>query len=268
MEIDFKELLSLKFNIDGTFDAANSALNLDGDSVLDIGLGNGGASLLFALNGRQVTSIGLDLESYRYPKSLLKKLNVDIRNISFEDFFSEESFDIIWASHVLEHTLNVGYFLEKCRSLLNENGWLCVLVPPHKHKVVGGHVSNGWNLGQLMYVLLLSGFDIKTGHFIKIDYSLCAFVQKSKIPLPDLRMDRGDIEATADFWPIDVYQGFNGNIKSVNWFKKFNRYELHKTRILNLEEDKKELSSKVSCLQEENTQLKKSLEKFIQNKKG
>lgn len=87
--------------------------------------------------------------------------------------------------------------------------------------MVGGHVNVGWNLGQLMYVLLLNGFDIKNGHFVSHGYNTCAFVRKSLQPLPSLRMAGGDLENLSDLWPMPVHQGFNGNIVSVNWFKNF-----------------------------------------------
>jgi hypothetical protein len=125
---------------------------------------------------------------------------------------------MIWASHVLEHQQNIEIFLTKCRSLLSDDGWFCVMVPPYKEQVVGGHATNGWNIGQLMYNLLLTNFDIKNGHFIRHGYNICAFVKKSKQPLPPIKMSIGDIEKTQDLWPIKVKQGFNGNIKEINWF--------------------------------------------------
>jgi hypothetical protein len=124
-------------------------------------------------------------------------------------------------SHILEHTLNVGFFLEKARSMLQNEGWLFVVVPPFKQNIVGGHVTPGWNIGVLMYVLLMSRFDIKNGHFIRHGYNICGFVKKLNCELPDLRLDEGDIEMTKDFWPIEVYQGFDGNLESVNWFDSF-----------------------------------------------
>lgn len=188
------------------------------NKVLDIGIGNGGASLHFAENDKIVTALGLALDSYELPVELLRKLSIKVIEEDFECFVTAEKFDAIWMSHVLEHTQNVGLFLKKAWELLEDNGWLFVMVPPFKHEVVGGHVTNGWNMGQLMYNLLLAGFDIKNGHFIHYGYNICAFVRKSKQKLPPLRRDAGDIELTSDFWPIDVCQGFNGNITEINWF--------------------------------------------------
>lgn len=246
MNFSKDEAMIYNFPVLGTFDLANAALKLDAKTVLDIGFGAGGASILFGSNNRRVTAIGLGLDSYGYPQDEFSKLGIRCQEISFEDFKSEEKFDLIWASHVLEHTLNVGHFLDKCHELLVDDGWLCVLVPPFKNEVVGGHVSNGWNIGQLMYSLLLAGYDIKNGHFVHHGYNLCAFVQKSKRCLPSLRMDIGDIEMTADYWPLEVKQGFNGALKQVNWFADFKTYEIDKARL--------------DSLQEQNVELKKRLE--------
>lgn len=82
---------------------------------------------------------------------------------------------------------------------------------------MGGHLSTGWNLGQLMYNLLLSGFDIRNGHFCTRGYNVVAFVQKSFLELPELRMDIGDLETLYDYWPMHISQGLEGNIDEVNW---------------------------------------------------
>ena len=210
------------FPVEGNFDLIKCTDNIAFKNILDIGLGSGGASLYFAEKGKYVTSLGLDLSSYNLSHEVLNHSNIHLVESSFEDFSANEKFDAILMSHVLEHTQNPGFFLKKAFNLLLENGWLFVMVPPYKEEVVGGHITNGWNTGQLMYNLLLSGFDIKKGHFVCHGYNICAFVQKSKKPLPKLRMDKGDIENTGEFWPFDVKQGFLGSIYHQNWFQNFN----------------------------------------------
>ena len=263
MKFEINDLLKINFMVDGNFDIINATSNLKFDSVLDIGLGEGGASTYFALNGKNVTALGLDIESYNYPKELFKKFDVEVIESTIDDFKTDKKFDLIWASHVLEHLLNVGLFLEKCKDFLNDDGWLCIMVPPYKDKVVGGHINNGWNMGQLMYNLLLTGYDIKNGHFIQHGYNICAFVQKSKEQLPQIRMDIGDIEATKDLWPIEVKQGFEGNIKEVNWFDHFVQYENERTKILNL---KKELELKEEVIKSKDEELESLKVKRFSNK--
>lgn len=126
-------------------------------------------------------------------------------------------FDTIWATHVLEHSLNPGIFLDQCLRLLNPGGSLFVSVPPAKHEIVGGHVSL-WNMGLLWYRLILAGFDVALGKYSTMGYNLFAHVRKPVVPiqLPPLVYDNPDIESLqeADLWPrgFVAHQGFNGNI--------------------------------------------------------
>jgi len=210
-----------QFQIDGNYALAVAASSISFNTILDIGFGNGAASRFFAAFKKSVVAIDIDIKQRNAPLESMREIGIKIIETSFENFQTADKFDAIWMSHILEHTLNVGSFLEKTRSLLKDNGWLFIMVPPFKHEVVGGHLTPGWNVGILMYVLLVSGFDIKNGHFIRHGYNICGFVQKSSGELPHLCHDIGDIEATKDLWPINVHQGFDGNITSVNWFENF-----------------------------------------------
>jgi len=124
--------------------------------------------------------------------------------------------DGIWASHVLEHMPNVGLFLEKCFHDLRDDGVLAITVPPAKHEIVGGHVSL-WNEGLLLYRLILAGFDCSQASVGVYGYNISAIVRKKRAESPDLSMDVGDIEMLARFFPIPVYQGFNGQLGNINW---------------------------------------------------
>jgi len=211
------DYLQQKFPIPGNFDLACASLSHNFDSILDVGLGNGGASMLFALSGRKVSALGLSLDSYGLPESTFKALGINVVESSFEEFEPDCKFDAVWMSHVLEHTPNPGLFLKKARELLNPNGILFVLVPPYSGNLVGGHITNGWNMGQLMYNLICSGFDIKKGRFIKHGYNLCAAVEVGSNSLADLRMDAGDLELMADLWPVAISQGCTVNDDNINW---------------------------------------------------
>jgi hypothetical protein len=129
---------------------------------------------------------------------------------------------VVWATHVLEHALDVHSFLTQCRNLLEPGGHLFVSVPPLKHDIVGGHV-NLFNMGLLMYRLILAGFDVANGAFKERGYNLFAHVRKPLRPirLPDLAYDCGDIErmAEAGLWPnaVKAKQDFDGRISSCNW---------------------------------------------------
>lgn len=210
-----------EFVIPGQKDIVRQALMYDFDSIIDIGAGNLCATNLFIENGRQTVATVNDPAHYNMtavPDNL--KLIADINIEDYADPTMMGKFDAVWLAHVLEHTLNPGMALRTVHDLLKEDGWLFISVPPFKHQVVGGHVSVGWNLGILMYVLILTGFNVREGSFIWHGYNVSAFVQKTARPENyHLISGIGDIEKIAHLFPaaVGARQGFEGNLKSVNW---------------------------------------------------
>jgi SAM-dependent methyltransferase len=139
--------------------------------------------------------------------------------------FGNETFSAVVMAHVLEHVPNVGWALAEVRRVLQPNGLLCVFVPPSEPAVLGGHISVGWNVGQLMYVLAINGFDAQSGHFVRFGYNICAFVRKDQRPPPDLRQDYGDLRALSNArrFPVPIVnavpelEAFNGELAALNW---------------------------------------------------
>ncbi|MFZ4854805.1 MAG: class I SAM-dependent methyltransferase [Desulfuromonadaceae bacterium] len=195
------------------------------NSILDVGMGDGTASLYFAQNNKKVTGIGVSMSSYAPPPDIKEK--IEIHEYFMDDFcksFPERKFDAIWASHVIEHTFNPGIFLEQCWDHLNSDGWLFLLTPLNSNFVAGGHYITGWNIGQIVYMLAHFGFDTRNGNYIKYGLSNVAFVQKNnilkeKLKRISLRHDNGDIETLKDFFPdqITAVNCFNGDIEKINW---------------------------------------------------
>jgi hypothetical protein len=80
-------------------------------------------------------------------------------------------------------------------------------------------------MGLLWYHLILAGFDVANGSFIKLGYNIFAHVKVIDEPLYHkdlgLRYDHGDIEklAKAGLWPkgFDAKQDFDGDITVWNW---------------------------------------------------
>lgn len=127
-----------------------------------------------------------------------------------------EKFGAVWCSHILEHSRNVGGFLDAIADVLVPGGWLAITVPPAKHEVVGGHLTI-WNAGLLLYNLILAGFDCRDAKVYSYDYNISVIVKYRKAILPKLFYDNGDIELLQAFFPFPVYQGFNGVITQKNW---------------------------------------------------
>ena len=187
-------------------------------TVLDVGLGTGAASAFFADAGKTVTSIGLHIERYGLIDSLRSRVEL-LECDLFSRALDSRKFDAVWFSHCLEHIDNPGLALDRVNSLLGDNGWLFICVPPYSPLVQGGHLITGWNIGQLMYLLVLHGFDVRAGHFVRHGYNIVGFVRKTSRPLPRLNYDRGDIETLAPYFPeqIKVVNAFDGDIRAVNW---------------------------------------------------
>jgi len=193
----------------------NKFLELKFDNVLDIGAGALEHTEIF-LNKGKIVDI-CDYGNSIYYDKKIENIESQIRNKYIGDFNMiefEEKYNAIWCCHILEHQLNVNLFLKKIHSLLEEDGYLAIIVPPRKPFIVGGHVSI-WNAGLVLYNLVLAGFDCSEECYIKqYDYNIGIIIKKKSIKeLPkNLSMDKGDIELLSKYFPFEVKHNFNGDI--------------------------------------------------------
>lgn len=180
--------------------------------ILDVGSGGGEQARVMRAAGKDVVTISLEP-----PADFI------------EDYCNGRServgaFDAIWASHVLEHQPDVGRFLRLCFRDLREDGILAVTVPPAKHGLVGGHLTT-WNAGLLIYNLIMAGFDCREARVSEVyssgpgypPYNISVLVRKRAAVLPALRMDAGDIQRLAAFFPCPVSQGVDGRFPAIGW---------------------------------------------------
>ena len=172
-------------------------------SVLDIGCGYGLHSDIFKKYDKEVTSTDI---APLYNSAVLG----NYMELMFEPH------DLTWASHVLEHQLNINSFLKKVRKETKLGGYTCITVPPLKHEIVGGHV-NLWNAGLLMYNLVLAGFNCKHVHIKQFKYNISVIARAEEFKLPDLYYDAGDIQKLKPWLPEFCKEPFDGNIQEWNW---------------------------------------------------
>lgn len=190
----------------------------DFKTVLDVGSGSGEHSKVLRASGKEVTEIDFGNSYYSKQRKDNNFICGNYLDISFV-----KSFDVAWCCHVLEHQLNPNLFLEKVNRDLKEGGILAITVPPLKHNIVGGHVSL-WNGGLLLYQLIMAGFDCRNASIKTYGYNISVILRKKKIELPALTHDCGDLNRLSEFFPKDLrtnnrLEGFDGNIKQLNWKK-------------------------------------------------
>lgn len=170
-------------------------------TVIDIGCGDGAHAQALRAAGMDVATVSLVPPA----DHVADYLDTDLGPV-----------DGIWASHVLEHMLNVGFFLCKCFDDLRDGGVLAVTVPPAKAELVGGHLSL-WTEALLLYRLVLAGFDCRQARVGVYGYNISVIVRKTPLCLPPLKMDSGDLEHLAKFFPCEISQGCNGQFGNINW---------------------------------------------------
>lgn len=185
--------------------AYNAALKCceleDINTILDIGCGVGDHTSFFSTKGKKVTAVDI--------------INRGFNIVGEYSSLELDSYDLIWASHILEHQLNVHDFLKKCRKECNK--YICITVPPLKHNIVGGHVTI-WNAGLVMYNLVLAGFNCRNAKILQYGYNISVIAEVDTFTLPALNYDYGDVEKISQWLPENYNtHGFDGNITEYNW---------------------------------------------------
>lgn len=189
------------------------------NTVLDIGAGGLKTTEQFIKNNKITDICDYDESEFRFKNTKVDKTKINEIYIgNFIDINFNKIYDAIWCSHVLEHMLNPNIFLKKIHSLIKEGGYLCIIVPPRKPQIVGGHVSI-WNAGLLLYHLVHAGFDCSNAIIHQYDYNIGIIIKKKNIKLPKLNYDTGDIMKLKDFFPKELnieFDSFNGDILNLN----------------------------------------------------
>jgi SAM-dependent methyltransferase len=106
--------------------AAVEKLRAEPPSVLDIGCATGALIASLRDNGWRVTGVEIS-PSAVYAKNERK---LDVRNIPLEEnHFPDNSFDVILASHLIEHLNEPKIFLEETYRILKNNGVIFITTP-------------------------------------------------------------------------------------------------------------------------------------------
>jgi SAM-dependent methyltransferase len=102
-----------------------------GDRFLDIGCGAGVFSALAAVSGARVT--GVDVAAAAIARARAAYPQLDFRRVEFNGPlpFEDATFDLIWASEVIEHVADTAAWLSEVRRVLARHGRLLITTPAH-----------------------------------------------------------------------------------------------------------------------------------------
>jgi SAM-dependent methyltransferase len=184
--------------------------DLSGELLLDVGAGSLGHSEYFVSKGKHVTAIDFGTSTYALNKQVLHAEigKLEVIHTDFNEFVSEKQWDIVWASHILEHQKNAGEFLIYCLKHTKESGLLVLVLPfPHK-EVWGGHLSY-WTPGLLAYNLVMAGTSMAESSAFESHGEFVLVAKKRSIDLKglDLSFDKGDVNKLSQYLPSCVNEG-------------------------------------------------------------
>ncbi|MFZ5632083.1 MAG: class I SAM-dependent methyltransferase [Bacillota bacterium] len=147
----------------------------DGD-LLELGIGYGASTKKFSRAFRRhmvIEGSGAVIENFKRRHHPDK---TEIVKAYFEEYDSEEKFDVIVMGFILEHVDDPGEILRRFRKFLRPNGRLFVAVPNAKSL----HRRIGFAAGLLPDMYQLSEYDIAVGHKRYFDLeSISALIQQS-----------------------------------------------------------------------------------------
>lgn len=180
--------------------ALNKCVEFSPKEVLDVGSGGGEHALLFAKTNAKVTCIDLGTSVYAKKSKNYFIDNIEVINTDFLTWETNNKYDLVWASHILEHQRNVGIFIEKLASLCSSDGHIAITVPyPHRN-IWGGHL-NLWTPGLLAYNCVMCGFDLSDAIFLYGYREISVIFKQKKVMLPVLTYDKGDVIKLSKFFP-------------------------------------------------------------------
>lgn len=174
-------------------------------TVLDIGSGSGEHANEFEKFGKEVTR-------FDFGKS---RAFTDSGKVLIGDFVKhtfDKKYDLVWASHVLEHTVHTHAFLTKIHEAVKPNGLVAITVPPAKPEFVGGHVTL-WTPALLLYRLVLAGFDCSNAKVFLYGYNISVILTATKngIDISELAWDYNDINRLRQWLPKGLKVGIDGS---------------------------------------------------------
>jgi len=130
--------------------------------ILEVGSGEGGLLSYFHENVSLIKGIEISQNRVELGKSLDKKIDLSVGDITSEDLLKDESgtFDLIIMRDVIEHVENKDLIFKNFQRLLKPSGKAFISFPP-KYSSYAGHQQVGKKFKFIPYIHLLPSNIIK-----------------------------------------------------------------------------------------------------------
>jgi ubiquinone/menaquinone biosynthesis C-methylase UbiE len=102
-----------------------------GDRALDVGCGDGRFTAELAAAGASVVGVDVAEAALERARTAHPGLEFQLVGIDADLPFADNSFDLVWASEVIEHIGDTARFLSELRRVLLPGGRLLITTPAH-----------------------------------------------------------------------------------------------------------------------------------------
>ena len=194
-------------------------------TVLDVGCGIGIHGKILEDYGKGVTGLNISKNNH-YQCKCLKNMIYE----NFLEFTPFEKYDVVWASHIMEHIADEMEFVKKMKNCVRKEGCIAITVPVRESNILLSRVHS-YNAGRILRFLICAGIDCGDAQILEYGYNLSVIIPK--VYEIEEEVDIKKVEYREVFnaenllyylpkeikleksWDNNIY--FNGDIKRMNW---------------------------------------------------